>query len=130
MNGFRAILTKEFAHIRRDPATLVFAILVPALQLIIFGFAVNVTIDNIPLAVLDLDGRTRGRLGEDFWSRLPSPTRTVVPCPPNNPVSLAMALRYGVRGLLTRESATTELRCPSGVRWIGRCAERAFVFSC
>lgn len=61
MSGFRAILIKEFAHIRRDRATIVFAILVPAVQLIIFGFAANVTIDNIPLAVLDLDGRQESR---------------------------------------------------------------------
>lgn len=61
MNGFRSIFLKEFAHIRRDPATIVFAILVPAVQLIIFGFAANVTIDNVPLAVLDLDGRQESR---------------------------------------------------------------------
>lgn len=61
MRGFLAILLKEFSHIRRDPATIVFAILVPALQLTIFGFAANVTIDNIPLVVLDLDGRQESR---------------------------------------------------------------------
>ena len=55
MTGFWAILFKEFAHIRRDKATVFFTFMVPVLQLTIFGLAIDVTIDNIPLAVLDLD---------------------------------------------------------------------------
>jgi len=61
MNGFLAILLKEFAHIRRDRGTLFFTFLVPALQLTIFGYAINVTIDFIPTVVLDLDGRQESR---------------------------------------------------------------------
>ncbi|GMU23334.1 MAG: transport permease protein [Phycisphaerae bacterium] len=61
MNGFLAILLKEFAHIRRDRGTIFFTFIVPALQLTIFGYAIEVTIDNIPTAVLDLDGRQDSR---------------------------------------------------------------------
>ncbi len=61
MNGFWAILTKEFAHIRRDRTTIFFMFMVPVIQLIIFGVAIDVTIDNIPLVVLDLDGRAESR---------------------------------------------------------------------
>jgi len=61
MKGFWAILIKELVHIRRDPATIFFAVLVPAAQLTIFGFAANVTIENIPLVVLDLDGKQESR---------------------------------------------------------------------
>ena len=61
MRGFWAILLKEFLHIRRDRATIFFAIVVPALQLTIFGFAANVTIEHIPMVVLDLDGRQESR---------------------------------------------------------------------
>ncbi len=61
MKGFFAILMKEFAHIRRDRGTVVFAFLVPALQLTIFGYAIDVTIEHIPLVVLDLDGRQESR---------------------------------------------------------------------
>jgi ABC transporter DrrB family efflux protein len=61
MRGFKAILLKEFAHIRRDPATIVFTFVVPALQLTIFGYAIDVTIENIPLVVFDLDGRQESR---------------------------------------------------------------------
>jgi len=61
MNGFWAILVKEFAHIKRDRTTILFTFLVPALQLTIFGYAIDVTIDDIPTAVLDLDGRQDSR---------------------------------------------------------------------
>jgi len=61
VNGFWAILLKEFAHIRRDRATIFFTFLVPVLQLTIFGYAIDVTIDNVPLAVFDLDGRQESR---------------------------------------------------------------------
>lgn len=61
MRGFWAILLKEFAHIRRERSTILFAFVVPALQLMIFGYAIDVTIDNIPIAVLDMDGRQESR---------------------------------------------------------------------
>jgi len=61
VNGFLAILVKEFAHIRRDRTTIFFTFLVPALQLTIFGFAIQTTIENIPMVVFDLDGRQQSR---------------------------------------------------------------------
>ncbi len=61
MNGFLAILLKEFAHIRRDKGTIFFAFVVPALQLTIFGYAIDVTVEHIPMVVLDLDGRQESR---------------------------------------------------------------------
>jgi len=61
VRGFWAILLKEFSHIRRDRVTVFFTFMVPVIQLTIFGFAIDVTIDNIPLAVLDLDGRQDSR---------------------------------------------------------------------
>jgi len=61
MNGFLAILLKEFAHIRRDRSTLFFVLVVPAVQMIVFGYAIDTTIENIPLVVFDLDGRTESR---------------------------------------------------------------------
>ncbi len=57
-SGLWAILVKEFFHIRRQPSTLFFMFLVPLLQTIIFGYAINTQIEHIPTVVLDLDGRT------------------------------------------------------------------------
>lgn len=61
MTGFPAIFLKEFSHIRRQPSTLFFMLVVPVLQTVIFGFAVETQIENIPTIVLDLDGRRHAR---------------------------------------------------------------------
>ncbi|MCG3137658.1 MAG: putative multidrug ABC transporter permease YbhS [Phycisphaerae bacterium] len=61
MRGFWAIFFKEFAHIRRSRSTLFFALAVPSLQLMIFGYAIEVTIRHIPMVVYDLDGRQESR---------------------------------------------------------------------
>lgn len=61
MNGFLAILLKEFAHIRRDRSTLFFVLVVPALQMTVFGYAIDTKVEHIPLAVFDLDGRAESR---------------------------------------------------------------------
>lgn len=57
MNGFLAILLKEFSHIRRERGTLFFAFLIPVLQLTIFGYAIDTKVEFIRTAVLNLDGR-------------------------------------------------------------------------
>ena len=61
MNGLLAILLKEIAHIRREPITLFFALVVPVFQLTIFGYAINTTIDDIRTVVYDLDQREASR---------------------------------------------------------------------
>ncbi len=59
--GFMAVLTKEFAHVRRQPSTLFFLLVVPLIQTIIFGFALDTQIEHIPTVVYDQDGRQAGR---------------------------------------------------------------------
>lgn len=49
------IVRKEFREIRRDPVTLAFAVLLPIIMLFLFGYAVSYDVDDVPLAVLDLD---------------------------------------------------------------------------
>ena len=61
MNGLMAILLKEFAHIRRERATLFFAFVVPVFQLTIFGYAIQTTIENITTVVYNMDGRQDSR---------------------------------------------------------------------
>lgn len=61
MRGFWAILLKEFAHVRREPTTLFFAFVVPVIQLTIFGYAIDTTIEDIRTVVFDLDGRREAR---------------------------------------------------------------------
>jgi ABC transporter DrrB family efflux protein len=61
MAGLLAILLKEFLHIRRQPSTIFFMLVVPVMQTIIFGYAIDTQIEHIPLAVYDLDGRRYAR---------------------------------------------------------------------
>jgi ribosome-dependent ATPase len=50
-----AVAAKERLHVLRDPATR-FVFLIPMLQLALFGFAIRVEVNDIPTAVVDLDG--------------------------------------------------------------------------
>ncbi len=58
--GLWAVLRKEVIHIRRDPATrFVFAI--PLIELLIFGYAIDMDVKNISTVVFDLDQRRESR---------------------------------------------------------------------
>ena len=61
LDGFAAILRKEFAHLRRQPSTLFFLLVIPLLQTLIFGYAIDTQVEHIPTVVWDLDGRAAGR---------------------------------------------------------------------
>jgi ABC-2 type transport system permease protein len=64
-----AIMIKEFIEIRRDPRTLALVVLMPVLLLILFGFAINLDIRQIPTAVCDRDRTPESRaLTEAFFS--------------------------------------------------------------
>lgn len=60
-DGLWAVMVKEFFHIRRQPSTIFFMLVVPAMQTIIFGYAIDTQIENIPTVVFDMDGRAQGR---------------------------------------------------------------------
>ena len=61
MKGFRAIFIKEFLHIRKERSTIGFTLIVPAVMLTIFGYAIDVSIENIPTVVFNLDGHDESR---------------------------------------------------------------------
>ena len=51
--GLLPILRKEAIHIRRDPTALFFTVLMPVLQLMMLGFAINTNVRNVPTVVYD-----------------------------------------------------------------------------
>lgn len=62
MNGrILPIIRKEFIQVKRDPRTLAIILVVPALQLLLFGYAVTTNVDHIATVVFDqaMDGRSR-----------------------------------------------------------------------
>ncbi len=50
-----AIAKKEFFHIYRDPRSLALVILMPALLMLLFGYAVTIDVKKVSMAVLDRD---------------------------------------------------------------------------
>ncbi|MCM2369717.1 ABC transporter permease [Aporhodopirellula aestuarii] len=60
-NGLWAVLLKELVHIRRQPTTLFFMLVVPVMQTIIFGYAIDTQIEHIPTVVFNMDGRQVSR---------------------------------------------------------------------
>jgi ABC-2 type transport system permease protein len=50
-----AIARKEFIHIYRDPRSLALVILMPAILMLLFGYAVTLDVKKVPMAVLDYD---------------------------------------------------------------------------
>ncbi len=72
-----AIAKKEFLHILHDPRSLIIIIVLPVLQLIIFGYALNMEIQNIDVAVIDHSRTSISRnliekfKGSKYFSLLP-----------------------------------------------------------
>ena len=50
-----AIAKKELIHIYRDPRSLALVILMPAILMLLFGYAVTLDVKKVPMAVLDRD---------------------------------------------------------------------------
>lgn len=59
--GFNAIVYKETIHILRDPKTLLLMLVIPGIQLTIFGYAIHMDVKNIPTVFYNLDGRQASR---------------------------------------------------------------------
>ena len=47
-----AIARKEFIHIRRDPHSLIMIMLLPVIQLLIYGYALTFNIKDVPVAIV------------------------------------------------------------------------------
>jgi ABC-2 type transport system permease protein len=50
---FLALVQKEFNQLRRDPKVVTLLIVLPVLQLLLFGFILNSKIENVRLGVID-----------------------------------------------------------------------------
>lgn len=59
--GLRAVARKEFTHIVRDPSTLFFALLIPILQLFLFGYAVDTNVRQVPTVIFDESNTQQSR---------------------------------------------------------------------
>jgi ABC-2 type transport system permease protein len=69
MHSIRYIALKEIRHILRDPKSLMIAILMPLLMILLYGYAINLDIKNIRLAIIDYDRTSESReLASRFYN--------------------------------------------------------------
>src|SRR5919109_639249 len=57
----RAMTAKEFIQLRRDRVSFAMIVMIPLMQLILFGYAINTTPRNLPTAVLLQESSDIGR---------------------------------------------------------------------
>lgn len=62
-----SMAVKELRQLRRDRLTLAMMMVLPVLQLVLFGYAIDTDVRHMPTVVLDQDGSARSR---DFARRL------------------------------------------------------------
>ena len=53
MSAFRGFVRKEVFHLLRDRQTLAILVLMPLIQVLLFGFAIRTEVDDIALAIVD-----------------------------------------------------------------------------
>jgi ABC-2 type transport system permease protein len=61
MGKIRYIASKEVRHILRDPRSLTIAIILPVLMTFLYGYAINLDIKNIRIAIIDFDKTVESR---------------------------------------------------------------------
>ena len=66
MRRLNSLIVKEFIQMRRDPLTLAMLMLIPIVQLILFGFAINTDVKHLPTVVFDQS------MGQEISFSLPS----------------------------------------------------------
>ncbi len=66
MQQFYSFILKEFRHILRDPRTMLILLVMPVVQILLFGFAISTEVKNTNVAVLDPanDQTTQRLIGE------------------------------------------------------------------
>jgi ABC-2 type transport system permease protein len=59
--GFGAVFYKETLHVRRDPGTLFFSLLIPLLQMVLLGLGIDTNVRQVNTVVYNADGRQESR---------------------------------------------------------------------
>ena len=61
LKALKPIIIKEFRQIRRDPTSLGMLLILPAVLIIMVGYALNFDVKHIPLAIFDQSGNAESR---------------------------------------------------------------------
>lgn len=57
-----AVIIKEFKHLSRDRMTFGMVVMIPLVQLILFGYAINTEVRHIPVGLVDQNSSAAGRI--------------------------------------------------------------------
>lgn len=61
INCISAVLRKEFKHLSRDRMTFAMIVMIPLVQLLLFGYAINTDVRHIPAGFVDYSGSAYAR---------------------------------------------------------------------
>ncbi len=87
-----AVARKEFLHVVRDARSLIMALAIPVMMLFLFGFALTLDVDNVPMAVWDQSNTGRSR---ELISRFDGSRYFAVPLYVDNYDDLVRAIDEG-----------------------------------
>lgn len=117
MRGRRILLLiwKEFIQLRRDPLLLRLLLIMPVIQLILFGYVVAADVTNLPTAVVDLDHTAVSRQLESSFSSSgyfvvdahPSAETDLQSLLDRGDVKVALVIPEGTEAALTRGESTS-----------------------
>src|SRR5271165_5198784 len=94
-----AILRKEFIQVLRDPRARTLLFIPPTVQLLVFGFAVNMDVDHARIAWMDMD---RTPLSRDLRERFEGSGRFDVVSLPRDENEVQQALDSGAAQAVVR----------------------------
>ena len=92
LNRLLAIVTKELRQLRRDRLTFGMILGIPTMQLLLFGFAINLDVRHINAAVVDQAQSARSR---EIIAGLGATGLLELQAPPQSPAQLQSLLRKG-----------------------------------
>ena len=69
MGGFLSFVKKEALHILRDKRTMLIVLLLPIVQILLFGFAISTEMNNIDFAVVAPNRTETIRHSKDMFLR-------------------------------------------------------------
>lgn len=106
----RLVMWKEFLQLRRDPLLIRLILLMPVLQLVLFGYVVAVDVKNLPTAIVDLDRTSVSRQvaasigASDYFTIVAHPTTDaqIRPLMDRGEVAVAVVIEEGTAARLAR----------------------------
>lgn len=106
----RLLIWKEFTQFRRDPLMLRLVLVMPVLQLIMFGYVVGTDVRNLPTAIVDADKTPMSRQVADAFTSSgyfvvaahPADEGAIQTLLDRNDIAVAVLLPHGLEADVTR----------------------------